>query len=98
MKFHGINAVGKIHVQRVASLPTFVAGTPPTGDKGRIIFVENINEADASSNQVGGMFIGGETNWCSGIILTEIGNLLGDKKYFLFAENGNLTLKEVVMP
>ena len=98
MKFHGVNAVGKIHVQRVDALPTFVIGDPPTGDRGRILFVESVSAADGTDEQTGGMFIGGEEAWCSGIVLTETGTLLGNIRYFLFAEDGNLVLKEVVMP
>ena len=98
MKFHGINAVGKVHVQRVSALPTFQPGEPPTGDKGRILFVESVSAADGSDDQTGGMFIGGVEAWCSGIVLTETGSLLGNVRYFLFVENGNLQLKEVVVP
>ena len=98
MKFHGINAVGKVHVQRLSALPTFQAGEPPTGDKGRILFVESVSAADGSTDQTGGLFIGGETAWASGIVLTETGTLLGNIRYFLYAEDGNLVLKELVMP
>ena len=98
MKFHGVNAVGKIHVQRVDTLPTFQPGEPPTGDRGRILFVESVSAADGTDDQTGGMFIGAEAGWSSGIVLTETGTLLGNIRYFLFAEDGNLMLKEVVMP
>jgi hypothetical protein len=56
LKFHGIDAIGKILVQRVSTLPTWTSA-----DEGRVLY-------DLTSK---GLYYGSDSQWESSLVLTD---------------------------
>lgn len=91
MKFHGVNIVGKLRVQRVATLPTFdttlLDGRP--SDEGRFLYAEDVD----------GLFHGTSVGWSgSPTIIDSATNTQSDhysKIYRLIVWEGNIQLQEI---
>lgn len=88
MKFHAINLRGKLHVQRLSTLPTFDSDLNDDGkpkDEGRIVYAEDTD----------GIFYGTSSDWA------HLGAVLYDSyldKYFRqYLYNGSFQLQEIVI-
>ena len=89
MKFHGVNVVGKLHVQRVSTLPTWTAD-----DEGRFLFAEDLQ----------GLFYGSGNStlkWQGSPVIfdsvTDITKEHYGKVYRLVVWEGNIQLQEIVV-
>ena len=84
MKFHGVNVVGKLHVQRVSTLPAWMAD-----DEGRFLYAEDVQ----------GLFYGTSAMWSgSPIIIDGSTDTLSEHYgliYRLIVWEGNMQLQEI---
>jgi len=94
MKFHGVNVVGKLHVQRVPTLPSFDSSLTSDGkpkDEGRMLYVED--------EQM--LYYGTSTGWSGSPVLIDQSLYKNSspnygKKYRLIVLEGTLQLQEIV--
>lgn len=93
MKFHGVNIVGKLHVQRVTTLPTWAST-----DVGRFLYAEDVQ----------GLFYGTASAWSGSPVIVDsttstvingpgTDSTGSPRKYRLIVWEGNMQLQEIVV-